>query len=301
MWRTVTIPARLSVIEKLCEVDEAVRPVRSDGRANASIARVALLRAVALTIALMFATVTGDAAAQDYPQPVAPLDRDLDGVPDANDNCPEVPNGDQADDDRDGIGNACENSEASPGPTHAARVVLRVEDDLVLVRPPGAPRFRPLRGAELVRIGSLVDTRRGTVKLTSAVNPSDRAVQTIAVNGGIFRFAQAARRNAPTDIQLRVPSTATPCPRVRAGAAARAARVSPTRARLSANGRGRFRVKTPNSTSSAKGTNWRTEERCDGTLTRVITGRVEVTDLRRGRTVTVTAGRSYLARARGAS
>src|SRR5262249_30901812 len=36
-------------------------------------------------------------------------DRDCDGVPDAQDNCPRVANADQADGDLDGVGDACDN------------------------------------------------------------------------------------------------------------------------------------------------------------------------------------------------
>jgi hypothetical protein len=38
-----------------------------------------------------------------------------------------------------------------------------------------------------------------------------------------------------------------------------------------------------------------TEDRCDGTLTRVMTGTVRVRDFGRHRTVTVHAGKTYLA------
>jgi hypothetical protein len=38
--------------------------------------------------------------------------------------------------------------------------------------------------------------------------------------------------------------------------------------------------------------------RCDGTLTKVTSGRVAVRDFKRKKTVTVKAGKSYLARAR---
>lgn len=49
--------------------------------------------------------------------PPPPPDRDGDGVPDARDNCPEVPNPDQRDIDRDGIGTACETTrEVAPPP-----------------------------------------------------------------------------------------------------------------------------------------------------------------------------------------
>jgi len=44
----------------------------------------------------------------------APPDTDGDGVPDGQDNCPQVPNGDQADSDGDGLGDACE---PAPEPT----------------------------------------------------------------------------------------------------------------------------------------------------------------------------------------
>ena len=37
-------------------------------------------------------------------------------------------------------------------------------------------------------------------------------------------------------------------------------------------------------------------DRCDGTLTRVTSGEVKVRDFNRGKTVTLTAGESYLAR-----
>jgi hypothetical protein len=50
--------------------------------------------------------------------------------------------------------------------------------------------------------------------------------------------------------------------------------------------------------ATTRGTSWLTEDRCDGTLTRVTSGAVEVRDRVRGTTVLVRAGHSYLARTR---
>jgi hypothetical protein len=49
---------------------------------------------------------------------------------------------------------------------------------------------------------------------------------------------------------------------------------------------------------AVRGTLWLTEDRCDGTLIRVRTGRVQVTDTVRNRRIILRSGQSYLARAR---
>jgi hypothetical protein len=50
------------------------------------------------------------------PKPVPPPDRDRDGIPDVQDNCPDVANADQTDIDRNGIGAACQGSQEVPPP-----------------------------------------------------------------------------------------------------------------------------------------------------------------------------------------
>jgi hypothetical protein len=64
--------------------------------------------------------------------------------------------------------------------------------------------------------------------------------------------------------------------------------------------RGRRKISETSTAASSpvRGTRWLTEDRCDGTLTRVASGAVAVFDRSRHKTVIVRAGRSYLARAR---
>lgn len=60
---------------------------------------------------------------------------------------------------------------------------------------------------------------------------------------------------------------------------------------------GRFGTRGRYGAASVRGTAWLTEDRCDGTLTRVSRGTVVVHDFARHRNVVVSAGHGYLARA----
>jgi hypothetical protein len=165
-------------------------------------------------------------------------------------------------------------------------------------------RFVPLRAGRQVPVRSFLDTRRGTVRLTSA---SDFAgnTQSGTFSGGFFQALQARRARAVTELRLDGGSFRR-C-RVRAGrsavesdgAHAAARRLSRRRIRrLRGDARGRFRTRGRYSAATIRGTVWQTDDRCDGTLTRVRRGRVAVRDFRRRKTIQLRAGRSYLARAR---
>ena len=71
--------------------------------------------------------------------------------------------------------------------------------------------------------------------------------------------------------------------------------------KLWGSGKGKFRTSGKYSSATVRGTIWLVEDRCDGTLTKVTRGTVQVRDLRRKKTVTVRAGHSYLARAQRAA
>ncbi len=233
--------------------------------------------------------------------PVAPPDRDADGIPDADDT-----------------------SDASVAPKLAETVIARVVSGQVFVRRPagsgsrsavraaqtGTPRgYVPLKGAEVLPVGTIVHATRGRLALTSFASRVNGRTRTQRAEffRGVFQIRQKRARPATTDIVLRSTDFAKAC-----GSAARAAKAAgafdvfaaqakrrskKVVRRLWGNGKGRFRTIGRHSAATVRGTIWLTEERCDGTLTRVTRGVVSVRNLNTRRTVTVRAGRSYLARA----
>jgi hypothetical protein len=66
---------------------------------------------------------------------------------------------------------------------------------------------------------------------------------------------------------------------------------------LWASGKGKFRTRGRFAAAAIRGTEWETDDRCDGTLITVKTGAVSVFDQVLKRMVVVTAGHSYLAQA----
>ena len=66
--------------------------------------------------------------------------------------------------------------------------------------------------------------------------------------------------------------------------------------RLWGDGKGNFRTSGRRSAATVSGTRWLVEDTCKGTLTRVSRGKVKVRDFRKKKTVTVKAGKRYLAK-----
>lgn len=263
----------------------------------------------------------------------APTDTDRDTIPDPSDNCATTPNANQADKDKDGVGDACDKSDASVGPTLGKTVIAKVVSGEVFVRlpagrkprggaraaqaPSGTPAgYVPLKGAEVLPLGTVVHAVRGRLALTSAASRVKGRTKTQRAEffDGIFQVRQKKAKRPVTDIKLQSPNFQKICgssPRS-AGAsgagslhatasAAKKKRSKKVVSRLWGNGKGNFRTTGRHSAATVRGTIWLTQERCDGTLTRVTRGVVSVRDLTAGKTVTVRAGGSYLARAVRAS
>jgi hypothetical protein len=182
----------------------------------------------------------------------------------------------------------------APAPALGRHVVVAPLAGTVKVRPPGATRFAVLGAGDAVPSGATVDSRAGTVALTTAL-PGGRT-QVAQFHGGVFRVRQSAAGDGTTDIDLRGP--ALDCGPVRARAAAVTRRKPPQRKLWAADNGGRFRTHGRNSVTTVRGTKWVTTDTCAGTRTTVTAGAVLVRDLRRKRTVLVRGGHSYVARRR---
>jgi hypothetical protein len=160
--------------------------------------------------------------------------------------------------------------------------------------------FSPLTQPRELPVGSFIDARKGTTRLTSARTRREDQIQDGRFAGGVFQVRQSRKTRAKglTDLRLKGGNFKRCGRRAKAGTA-RAALSRRAIRRLRGSASGRFRTSGRNSSATVRGTAWEVVDRCDGTLTKVTRGRVVVRDFRRHRTVIVRAGKSYLARAPG--
>jgi hypothetical protein len=191
------------------------------------------------------------------------------------------------------------------GKTFSAGVV---SGTVLIELPPGAhasavtapvkgATFVPLTEARSLPVGTIVDSTRGQIGITSAVNTAG-LTQAGVFGGGIFKVLQDRRQKGLTQMNVVLGRSASACPGVGKAARTAAKRLLPKSVLglLHANAKGRFRTRGRFSSATVRGTVWDTIERCDGTLTAVKRGSVVVLDTRHHRSVIVQAGRSYLAR-----
>lgn len=182
----------------------------------------------------------------------------------------------------------------SSQPLIGSTAVASVTRGTVSFRVPGRSIPIELRDGATIPSGSVIDTRRGTISLESALDSSGRS-QTAKFRGAVFRMTLSRRDAGVVDIHLTQAPTGCPSRRF----AARAARASKAPIKLwSQDRKGKYRTHGRNSVAIVRGTEWTTAETCAGTLTRVIKGAVSVSDRRTGKKKLVRAGHAYLARSR---
>jgi hypothetical protein len=176
-------------------------------------------------------------------------------------------------------------------PVLGRSVTVAPASGTVLVRVPGATNPAALADGASVPVGSIVDTRGGTVALQTALPGA--ATQTGTFHGGRFEVRQPVGGHGMTELVLRGALPTCPAGGARAAAVTRR---RPPRSLWGHDSHGHFRTRASNSVITVRGTTWFVSDRCEGTLTRVTSGSVAVRDLHTGRTVVVRAGHRHLAR-----
>lgn len=190
-----------------------------------------------------------------------------------------------------------------PAPVAARSVNVAPVQGQVLIRLPGQASLTPLVGGEQVPVGSTVDASAGTVELVSARDFAG-TLQAGRFWGGRFVVGQHGASRLLTVLTLA--GDLSGCRAARGGATAGtsgalralAARARHPRARLlwGSDNHGQFSTRGRNAVATVRGTVWMMQDRCGGTLTKVVAGRVSVRNLRTGRSFTVTAGHQRLVR-----
>ena len=167
----------------------------------------------------------------------------------------------------------------------------------VLVKLPGSDVFVVVTGLREVPFGTIIDATHGRVTITT-VGPHGK-LQAMTFYSGEFELSQGS--NGRVVAALRGGNF-----RVCKDARGRSdlARVSSSQAshkhvvrKLWADGHGSYSTKGNYAAGAVVGTRWLTEDLCEGTLIRVATDAVEVTNLLTHHRYKVTAGHHYLAKA----
>jgi hypothetical protein len=172
-------------------------------------------------------------------------------------------------------------------PVFHKTVGVKLVSGRVGIRRPGSKTDVDLTGSDTIPLGSTVDAQHGALELSS-VPKAGAAPQTAKFYEGVFKVTQTG---GITQLAL-----AQPLASCRARGASAAAKKKPSKRHLWGDGKGAFRTAGKYSSATVRGTKWLVQDSCAGTLTRVVRGTVTVRDNVKHKTVTVHAGKSYLAK-----
>jgi hypothetical protein len=168
-----------------------------------------------------------------------------------------------------------------PPPVAGKNVNALPTSGTVKVKLPGQSGFQVLGASDQIPVGTTVDVTKGRVTLVAAGGAH------ASFYAGVFKIGQKKGAKPLTTLTL--------VGRLSCAKASAAAKGKKKR-RLWGNGKGRFRTKGKHSAATVVGTKWLVEDRCGSTLTRVARGRVKVRDFAKKKTVTVKAGKTYVAK-----
>ena len=173
-------------------------------------------------------------------------------------------------------------------------------EGVVLVQLPGSKAFVSLSTLTQVPFGTIINATHGKVSVTAA--EPNGSTETGVYFDGSFKLSQDPNG---TVVATLTGGNFSVCPtareRVHKAFSGRSARASTSGKhsvrRLWTNAHGKFSTRGNYAAGAVQGTEWLTEDLCDGTLIKVTRDRVAVTNLVNHRHVEVRTGHSYLAKA----
>jgi streptogramin lyase len=175
-------------------------------------------------------------------------------------------------------------------PTIGQAAVAEPTAGTVSVKTPSSSSFVTVDAVSGIPIGSVIDVTHGKLRLVTAL-PKGRT-QSVTVWGGAFRIGQSKTGDGLTTLRLTGPRPTC----IRHGLAHTSSAKPKSRKLWAKDNHGRYRSYGSYSATTVLGTEWETVDSCAGTLTRVVKGKVRVSNLHTHKTVRVSAGHSYLAR-----
>jgi hypothetical protein len=153
----------------------------------------------------------------------------------------------------------------------------------------------PLTEGDQLRSGTVVDTRHGSLQLTTATSKKGKR-QTGTFSGAIFKITQAHSSLTTLSLVENALSGAPSFASCKTKGAHAAALSKKQLQLLHSSAKGKFRTKGRYAAATVRGTKWTIADRCDGTLTHDLTDSVVVNDFVRHKTIVLHAGQSYLAK-----
>jgi CSLREA domain-containing protein len=180
-------------------------------------------------------------------------------------------------------------------PSNGETIVVKPEEGKVKIKLPGTKKYVPLEELKEIPVGAVIDATKGKVTLTS-ISP-DGTEQSANFFGGVFKVKQ---KEGSGLVVLELLDTGV-CPATGSSLGgglpnvlARAGKG--TSGKLWGSGHGNFKTEGNQGSATVRGTVWLVEDRCDGTtFFKTRRGVVSVRDFFLGKTVSLPAGKSYVA------
>jgi CSLREA domain-containing protein len=177
-----------------------------------------------------------------------------------------------------------------PPPVPGETVNASRSKGTVKVKLPGSDEFFVLQDGQQLPMGTTFDTTKGQINLVTAASNVPGATSKGWFYQGVFKVRQSKGRKPLTTLSM------TGKLQCGGGGKANAAAKKKRKRRLWGRASGRFRTRGRQSAATVVGTKWLVEDRCNGTLTRVVRGKVKVRDFKRRKTIIVRAGHKYFAK-----